>query len=118
MKCKKCGGCCKHVAIEIDKPKTKEDHNDILWYLLHENVKVFIEEKEWFIEFKAKCKALDEENNCKFYEERPKICRAYDSEECVNNGEDDEDYVEFNSADEFLEYMKKQGIDYKYKNWK
>ena len=118
MVCKKCGVCCKHVALEIDKPTNKEDYNDILWYLLHEDVSVYIEDGEWHIEFTSKCKALGDDNKCNFYEDRPKICRSYSSCSCVNNGEGEPHDIKFDSADDFLKYMKEKGIDYKYKSWK
>ena len=63
MDCKKCGNCCNHIALEIDAPKWKEDYNHILWYLLHENVRVFIEDNEWYLEFLTRCKAFDKNND-------------------------------------------------------
>ncbi len=44
--CRFCGACCRHVAIEIDTPEDTDDYEDIYWYLLHENIKVFVTEKD------------------------------------------------------------------------
>ena len=118
MKCNQCGGCCKHIALEIDKPSSKEDYNNILWYLLHNNVSVFVDEGDWFVEFRTRCKALNEENTCNFYEKRPKICRTYSSVSCVRNGHGEPHDFSFGNAEEFLKYMEENNIDYTYKNWK
>ena len=112
MNCSQCGGCCKHVALEIDTPEDKEDYGNILWYLLHENVIVFVDGKEWYIEFAAKCKKLGESNLCGFYEKRPQICREYDSESCVRNGEGEAHDIIFNNAEEFLKYLNEKGLEY------
>ena len=40
--CNGCTKCCEYIALEIDTPETQEDFENIRWYLLHENVKIFI----------------------------------------------------------------------------
>ena len=104
--CKRCGMCCRHIAIEIDKPKTKEDRDAIEWYLLHENVKVFIDhDGDWFVEFATKCKALSNGNHCKVYKNRPGICQDYNPEECVQGNPCAAEKVVFNTREEFLNYL-------------
>lgn len=127
-KCKNCGGCCKHIALEIDTPEDRDDFEDIYWYLLHENVRVFITEKDdddnddsdsksddeddddesWFIEFRTRCKGLGENNLCTIYEKRPKICKGYDPENCTASGGESEELHSFSSGDEFLDYLKEE----------
>ncbi|MFW5991296.1 MAG: YkgJ family cysteine cluster protein [Nanoarchaeota archaeon] len=115
--CKNCGNCCKHIAIEIDVPDSKGEYEDIYWYLLHENVRVFVtenddedsdDEESWFVEFITRCKALDENNLCKIYTKRPRICAEYDPDTCVQNGGESEELMRFNNAEEFLDYLKKE----------
>jgi len=86
--CNECDGkCCKYVATELDEPKTKRDFDDLKWFLCHKNVLVYIDnEDEWIVEFQTICKYLDEHNKCKIYEERPKICREHDVDDCDING--------------------------------
>lgn len=114
--CSGCGGCCRHVALEIDVPDKKEDYEDIYWYLLHENISVFVtedddedseEDEKWYIEFLSKCKVLRDDNLCGIYEKRPRICANYDPEECTNSDGESEELARFNNEDDFLEYLRK-----------
>ncbi len=116
--CEKCGGkCCRYVAIEIDRPNTKSGIDHIRWYLLHENVNVFLDHwKKWHIEFHSPCECLDKNGRCSCYSERPKICRQHGCEEgdCEFF---DSPYLEyFKSARDFEKYLKKKKIDWKFKN--
>lgn len=90
--CDKCTGlCCRYFALPIEDPETKEDYNDIRWYLCHEDITVFVEDGDWYINIKNKCKYLSENDyNCKIYGERPRICRGYSTQNCdLTEGEYD-----------------------------
>jgi len=80
--CKKCGSkCCKYVATGIDTPTSAREFDQIRWYLLHENVHVFIDcDDVWHLEFVTRCGSLDKNGRCTAYEARPEICRVYGSE--------------------------------------
>ncbi len=81
--CEHCSAaCCRYVAIEIDKPTSARDYDDIRWYLMHEGVVIFVEEGDWFVQFRTKCKNLRADNMCGVYETRPQICRDYKAEDC------------------------------------
>jgi len=113
VSCAMCGGCCKHIAIQIDTPEDKEDFEDIMWYLLHDNVNVFIDdEDDWYVEFSTKCSALNDDNSCKVYETRPQICRRYDPESCVKNGEGEAEKFKFRTREDLFNYMKLRNINY------
>ena len=58
--CEGCTLCCEHVTVEFDTPENKEDYEEIMWMLMHENVCVFIDEDGWNVEFKTRCKYLNE----------------------------------------------------------
>lgn len=113
MNCQNCGKCCKHIAMQIDTPEDNDDYNNILWYLLHDKVSIYIDEGDWHIEFQTKCKKLGENNMCTYYKERPLICRTYSADECVNNAEGKPYDFEFKSAEDFLNYLKLKGITLK-----
>lgn len=118
--CEKCTAqCCRHIAIEIDKPTTKKEYDYIRWYLLHKDVSVFIDNnKGWFIKFQTPCEKISDDNNCGYYEERPKICRDYPGEDeaCEFEGEDDY-YIEmFDTEEEFLDYLDSKRKKWEYKN--
>lgn len=69
--------CCKYFALEIDTPVTPEDHDSIRWYLLHEHVVVWVQDKAWYLEVRTPCRHLLADNRCAIYETRPRICREY-----------------------------------------
>lgn len=111
--CDGCDGCCKHVAVEIDAPEEQSDYDHIAWYLLHENVRVFMDhDGDWFVEFLTKCQVLDENKLCTLYGERPGICRGYSQEDCVRGSPEDGEFISFNTREDFLAFLKLKKIDY------
>jgi len=106
--CDRCTGlCCRYFALPIDTPQTREDYDDIRWYLSHKNIIVFVEKKDWYINIKNKCRHLSEKDHrCRIYDRRPRICRQYRHADC--------DYVEgkydyqlhFTDDRQMQEYMK------------
>jgi len=117
--CERCGArCCRHVALEIDKPKSKRDYDIIRWYLMHKDVTVSISHKsEWILEFQAQCLRLTEKGRCAKYEERPRICRDYPAHDEYCEGETTEPTyrMRFEKAEEFERYLNKKGIDWRWK---
>jgi len=106
--CAKCTGlCCSYFALPIDTPEDKNDYDDIRWFLCHKGISVFVEDGDWYISIKNKCRHLSQkEHRCRIYERRPRICRQYRHRNC--------DYVEgeykyklhFTSDRQMEEYMK------------
>jgi Fe-S-cluster containining protein len=105
--CEKCNGlCCRYFALPIETPTDKDDYDDIRWYLCHEDITVFVEDGDWYINIKNKCRHLTSKNRCAIYEKRPRICREYRHSDC--------DFVEgrynyelhFTSAKQMEEYIK------------
>lgn len=81
--CDRCTAlCCRYFALGIDDPETPEDYDDIRWYLAHENVHVFIEDDDWYLSVQTRCQFLQDDNRCGIYEDRPKICREYTTDNC------------------------------------
>ena len=81
--CDRCTAlCCRYFALEIDEPETSEDFDDIRWYLAHENVHIFIEDDEWYLSVQTRCQYLQDDNRCGIYEDRPKMCREYTTDNC------------------------------------
>ena len=106
--CDRCTGlCCRYFALPIETPETREDYDDIRWYLCHKDITVFVEDGDWYINIKNKCRHLSEKDyRCRIYGRRPRICRQYRHKDC--------DYVEgeydfelhFTSDKQMREYMK------------
>ena len=105
--CDKCGGrCCKYVAVQLEKPRAKSDHEHIKWYLLHKNVNVFVDhDKNWFVEFRTPCLAQKLNNKCKVYELRPDICRVHCTGEGTCEYYDTPFTKYFTTIDEYNEYI-------------
>ncbi|MCP4589549.1 MAG: YkgJ family cysteine cluster protein [bacterium] len=74
--------CCHYVALPIDHPDTPRDFEDIRWYLMHENITVFVEDGDWYIQFATRCRSLEADNRCSLYKTRPHICREYKAGDC------------------------------------
>jgi len=106
--CDKCTGlCCRYFALPIETPEDREDYDDIRWYLCHKNVSVFVEDGDWYINLKNKCRHLSEKDyKCKIYSKRPKICRSYTIKDC-DFVEGDYDYeLHFTNDKQMEEYIK------------
>lgn len=107
--CDKCTAlCCRYIALPIDNPTTARDFDNIRWYLVHENIVVFVEKRQWYIGIMNRCKHLQADNRCEIYETRPRICRQYSTDNCdYHGGEYDYDIL-FTSAEQLREYAEKK----------
>jgi len=106
--CKKCTAlCCRYFALPIETPHTKKDYDDIRWYLCHKDVTVFVEDGDWYINIKNKCRYFSEKDyRCKIYDKRPGICSNYTVKDC-DATEGEYDYqLHFTSDEQMQEYIK------------
>ncbi len=113
--CDKCSAlCCRYFALPIDNPDCKKDFDNIRWYLVHENVVVFVEKKQWYIGIMNRCKNLQDDNRCGIYHTRPQICRSYSTDNCDYHGGDYNYDRLFTSADGLwtyaMEFLRDQRI--------
>lgn len=115
--CDSCTGlCCRYFALPIETPETREDYDDIRWYLCHKNVTVFVEDGDWYINIINKCRHLDNgSHQCNIYKDRPAICRRYKTADCdLTEGDYDFD-MHFTDDGQIAEYMRVK-FDNKRKN--
>lgn len=99
--------CCKSVIVEIDKPTTLEDWDNIRWKVAHKNVWVIKDfEDDWCIEFFTDCKYLAESGKCEIHHQKPQICTEHDPEECIVNGEGEFYQVILKSITDVDDYLK------------
>lgn len=105
--CDRCVGlCCRYFALPIETPEDKEDYDDIRWYLCHEDITVFVEDGDWYINIKNKCRYLTDDYKCAIYNKKPKICRTYSTKDC-DFVEGQYDYeMHFTSDKQMEEYIK------------
>jgi Fe-S-cluster containining protein len=107
--CDKCAAlCCRYIALPIDNPETLKDYDNIRWYLIHENIVVFVEKRQWYVSFFTKCKHLQTDNRCGIYFTRPKICRGYDTNNCDWHGGEYGYTHLFTSAEQLCDYVQKK----------
>jgi uncharacterized protein len=107
--CDQCSAlCCRYFVLEIETPETRRQYDDIRWYLVHQNVFVFIEKKKWYLGVYARCKHLQDDNRCGIYDTRPKICREYSTDNCDYHGGEYDWTVLFSSAEQLAAYAEEQ----------
>jgi uncharacterized protein len=74
--------CCRYFALPLDTPESFEDFEYIRWFLLHEEVSVFVDEGTWYAMVGTVCKHLQSDHRCGIYHTRPKICKEYSTDDC------------------------------------
>lgn len=106
VSCDQCTGlCCRYFALPLENPEDWDDFDDIRWYLAHENVTVFVEDGEWYINVNNVCRHLDSDYRCDHYCMRPKICRDYTMDGCDLTGDDYGYELHFTDDKQMEEYM-------------
>jgi Fe-S-cluster containining protein len=106
VECTTCGRCCTYVGIGINAPSRPRQATDILWYLYHENVYVYVDGAgEWSVHFEARCKNLGEGFLCGVYARRPHICRGFDNRSCEVN-DPGHGSLTFREPREFLAWLR------------
>jgi len=102
--------CCRYFSLEVDRPRSKRDYDDLLWMLAHREVSVYIEERKWYLMIHTQCRFLDTQTNmCAIYENRPAMCREHPFEECEWHGPYDFE-EHFKSCDALKRWMRKKGL--------
>ncbi len=64
--------CCKYIALPIDTPETREDFDNLRWYIMHGSgtINVFVEEDQWYLMIHQACQHLLPDNRCGVYHTR------------------------------------------------
>jgi hypothetical protein len=107
VECTECARCCTYVAVGINAPTTPRLATDVLWYLYHDSVYVYLDDDgEWSVVFETRCRNLGEDRRCGVYAERPHICRSFDNRSCEVNAPSDT-ALTFREPLEFLAWLRK-----------
>ncbi|HMU84876.1 MAG TPA: YkgJ family cysteine cluster protein [Leptospiraceae bacterium] len=105
--CMKCHGCCTYVAVPLEYPRSKDTLDTYVWYLLHRNVEIEIDNyNKWFLIFKTPCDKLLPNGACSIYETRPEICRDYSADNCSRTAKDHAH--QFKQPSELLQYLEQK----------
>lgn len=103
--CSGCSNCCEYVVLEIDKPTTLKDFDQLFWYLLHQDVWVYLDhEGSWNVQFNTPCKKLDD-RRCGIYTRRPYVCRGYQVDNCSRYGEGEAEKVLLTCEEDLFRYL-------------
>ena len=106
--CSGCSNCCEYIAVGLDNPSTVHDFDEILWFLLHKDVWVYVDEdNEWYIQFNTVCEKLDN-RRCGYYANRPMICRKYAPKDCTRYNDDQPEKYIFKNETDLFRYMAKK----------
>jgi len=107
-KCAACAGkCCRYTLVDLPAPRSRLDFNNYAWYLAHEDIEIYYDDKKWYLAVNNRCRYLDENNRCMIYEKRFEACRDHTDENC----EFDSDYVAdliFDDPFQLLEFAEKR----------
>jgi len=116
--CKGCSLCCEYVCVEIDKPETKNDYDQIIWMLLHKDVWVYFDDKnEWYVQFNTQCEVLTNDKLCGIYHNRPRICRKHSQDSCERYGEGTIYKKIFRKKEDFIQWLKEKKVNYNFKGF-
>jgi Fe-S-cluster containining protein len=107
--CRLCNArCCRYFCFPIDTPCTREDFDQVRWYLVHEHVQVHIDPAgDWWMFVENRCRWLEETNagpRCANYGRRPLICRGFSPRTCDFTMGPYATQRQFDTADELEAY--------------
>lgn len=114
-KCSFCTGsiCCTYVTHAIDAPKSKEDFQQLLWQVSHDNIKIYKDEDGWTLLVDGKCQHLQIDGRCGIYETRPAVCREHTNNYCEYDAPSEDGFdLYFPDYEALLAYCKKR-----FKKW-
>ena len=103
--CQYCSAkCCRYFALPIDKPESRDEFENVRWFMLHGRVGLFVDDNVWYLMVYADCRHLRSDNMCGIYETRPTICRSYSTDNCEYD--DDGIYDQyFETPEQMWEFM-------------
>lgn len=114
--CKGCDApCCKYIMIEIDSPDDPDDADVARWFVAHKGVSIRLLDGKWYVHISTPCLQLDENNRCKVYDVRPKICRAHPVDACERSDREECYDLVFNSLERFDKWLEEE---YGYRRWR
>jgi Fe-S-cluster containining protein len=98
--------CCRYIAVQTAQPRHRDEYELIRWQLAHEGVCVYVDaEGDWMVQVATPCRHLVN-HRCDDYENRPKVCREYESHSCERAGGGEENIAEFTTAEEFERFFR------------
>jgi Fe-S-cluster containining protein len=108
--CFGCAKCCRYVAVGITAPRGPKRYEEVLWFLYHRGVSVYVDwDGDWYLQFATVCEHLTPMGLCGIHSERPSICRDFDWRECEHHVRDEAPVRWlWNDAPSFLAWLERQ----------
>ncbi len=104
--------CCRYIVKKMEPPRTRLDWDELYWFVCHEKVAVYIDERKWYLMVDVPCMHLDDSSSCRVYPKRPDVCRMHEAENCEYTGElDFQEFME--RPEDVIRLMKKRKISYR-----
>lgn len=95
--------CCRYFSVPIDTPTTWEDFDNLRWFMMHGHVTSYVEEGIWYLCVYGDCKHLQDDHRCGNYDDRPQICRSYNTNKCEYDDQGLHDLL-FETPEQVWEY--------------
>ena len=87
--CRTCESkCCRYFALQIDTPRSRDDFENIRWYIAHKGVMIYVKNRKWYMDISNKCRFLTKDFKCSIYDKRPLMCREHSPKECERTAGD------------------------------
>lgn len=103
--CLKCDApCCNEIVMEVHRPRTKAEIEELEQYLYFETACIYISKRGWHVMFKGRCMYLGKDNLCAKYDSRPGRCRNHVPPDCERFGKWYD--VIFETPEEYRRYLK------------
>lgn len=101
--------CCRSVSVEIDRPTTKADWENIKWLVAHKNINVYKDfDSDWLVEFFTDCDFLTKDNKCSIYNKRMQICKKHSPQDCENHVKGDYYKIIFRKLADVESYLEQK----------
>ena len=80
---KDCGArCCRYLTVAVPAPRTRNDWDELRWWLAHAGTMVTRDEDGWMLHVETRCGHLADDNTCRVYDHRMIACEEYDAASC------------------------------------
>ncbi len=61
--CRACESkCCRYISLELDTPRSKNDFENVRWFLAHKDISIFVEKRKWYLQVNNKSEYLSEDH--------------------------------------------------------
>ena len=105
-----CGArCCRYVTIKVSAPRSRDDWDEMRWWLAHTGVSVSKDDEGWMVCVETRCGNLRADNTCAVHPQHMDTCKDYDPAHCEFTGPLDEE-LELRSELDLALYLERRKL--------